>query len=79
MYVAKDLRQPEPRKAAAAHLAEVLRRFPAGPPTLDPEEDLGAGDRCRPCPGAPLPPSPHIKARRPATGVVEGVGGEGGE
>ena len=45
MYVAKDLRQPEPRKAAAAHLAEVLRRFPAGPPTLDPEEDLGAGAR----------------------------------
>ena len=32
MYVAKDLRQAEPRTAAAAQLAEVLRRFPSGPP-----------------------------------------------
>jgi rRNA-processing arch domain len=32
MYVAKDLRQAEPRAAAVAQLAEVLRRFPSGPP-----------------------------------------------
>jgi hypothetical protein len=32
MYVAKDLRQAEPRAAAVAQLAEVLRRFPTGPP-----------------------------------------------
>lgn len=32
MYVAKDLRQPEPRAAAVAQLMEVLRRFPSGPP-----------------------------------------------
>lgn len=32
MYVAKDLRQAEPRNAAIAQLTEVLRRFPSGPP-----------------------------------------------
>ena len=32
MYVPKDLRQLEPRAAAVSQLAEVLRRFPNGPP-----------------------------------------------
>lgn len=43
MYVAKDLRQPEPRATAVQQLAEVMRRFADKPPTLDAEEDLGCG------------------------------------
>lgn len=45
MYVAKDLRQPEPRATAVEQLAEVMRRFTGKPPTLDAEEDLGAASR----------------------------------
>lgn len=45
MYVAKDLRQPEPRATAVEQLAEVMRRFTGKPPTLDAEEDLGATSR----------------------------------
>jgi hypothetical protein len=40
MYVAKDLRQAEPRAAAAAQLAEVLRRFPSGPPVGAPPDSV---------------------------------------
>jgi len=45
MYVAKDLRQPEPRAAAVAQLAEVQRRFPSGPPVSAPPSlcSCGAG------------------------------------
>jgi superfamily II RNA helicase len=35
-----DLRSVESRASAAASLAEVLRRFPAGVPLLDAEEDM---------------------------------------
>jgi ATP-dependent RNA helicase DOB1 len=40
VYIAKDLRPLEARERAARSVDEVLRRFPNGVPTLDPEEDM---------------------------------------
>lgn len=40
IYIPKDLRPLEARERAARAVAEVLRRFPDGVPTLDPEDDM---------------------------------------
>lgn len=40
VYIPKDLRPLEARERAARAVAEVLRRFPDGVPTLDPEDDM---------------------------------------
>jgi hypothetical protein len=49
VYIAKDLRPLEARERAARSVDEVLRRFPNGVPTLDPEEDMQVGGQACHC------------------------------
>eukprot|EP00871_Galdieria_phlegrea_P005458 jgi/Galph1/5913/GphlegSOOS_G4559.1 len=44
VYMPKDLRPKENRAAVGKSVVEVIRRFPAGIPLLDPIEDMGIKD-----------------------------------